>query len=173
MTAYDSRLDTYEHIAKVRDSLICIAFDFIDRANIHDNSKLTSPEVEVFNEYTPKLKDSTYGSDEYKAFLVGMGKGLRHHYQHNDHHPEHFEHGVADMDLIQVIEMLADWRAATQRHADGDLARSIEINAERFGYGDEFKRLLINTASRLGWINDPMLEVSAHDPAHTEAKSGR
>jgi hypothetical protein len=47
------------------------------------------------------------------------------------------------MDLVQVIEMLADWKAATLRHADGDLARSIEQNAERFGYGDQF---------RFGWL---------------------
>jgi hypothetical protein len=29
----------------------------------------------VFDEFTPKLRDSTYGSDEYKAFLEGMGDG--------------------------------------------------------------------------------------------------
>jgi hypothetical protein len=48
--------------------------------------------------------------------------------------------------------MLADWKAATLRHADGDLARSIEQNAERFGYGDEIKRLLIHTAAYFGWL---------------------
>lgn len=151
-TAYDSRPETYEHIAKVRDQLVCVAFDILDRANIHDNSKLVEPELSVFNEYTPKLKGSTYGSAAYKRFLEAMGKGLRHHYAHNDHHPEHHPNGVQDMDLIQVIEMLADWRAATMRHADGDLDRSITLNAERFGYGDEFERLLRNTAERMGWL---------------------
>lgn len=150
--SYDSRPDTYAHIAEVRDRLICVAMDILDRANVHDNSKLSEPEVSVFNEYTPKLKDSTYGSDEYKTFLAGMGRGLRHHYLHNDHHPEHHENGVRDMDLVQVTEMLADWKAATLRHADGDLRRSIEQNAERFGYGDEFTRLLLNTAERFGWV---------------------
>ena len=78
---------------------------------------------------------STYGSDEYKQFLVGMGEGLNHHYANNDHHPEHWQHGIADMDLIQVIEMLADWKAATLRHENGSLSRSIAQNAERFEYG--------------------------------------
>jgi len=149
---YDSRPDTYAHIAEVRKRLLQAAADLIDRADRHDASKLREPELSVFNEYTPKLRDSTYGSDEYKAFLVGMGEGLQHHYEHNDHHPEHHRDGVENMDLVQVIEMLADWKAATLRHADGNLERSIKQNAERFGYGEEFQRLLMNTAWRMGWL---------------------
>jgi hypothetical protein len=41
--------------------------------------------------------------------------------------------------------MLCDWKAATLRHDDGDIRRSIEINQERFGYSDELKQILINT----------------------------
>jgi hypothetical protein len=149
---YDSRLDTYEHIGEVRQRLLAVAHDLIDRASRHDASKLVEPELSVFDEYTPKLRNSTYGSDEYKSFLEGMGEGLQHHYAVNDHHPEHHASGVADMDLVQVIEMLVDWKAATLRHADGDLRRSIEQNANRFGYGDEFQRLLLNTAEHFGWL---------------------
>lgn len=150
---YDSRPDTYEHIAEVRGRLLHVAQDLIDRAHVHDASKLEEPELLVFDEYTPKLRSSTYGSDEYKRFLEGMGEGLRHHYAGNDHHPEHFPGGVQDMNLVQVIEMLADWKAATLRHADGSLQRSIVQNAERFGYGKEFMTLLLNTASYFGWLD--------------------
>jgi hypothetical protein len=149
---YDSRPDTIAHIREVQTRLCDVAADLLWRGNQHDRSKLEEPEVSIFDEYTPKLRDSTYGSPEYKAFLEGMGEGLQHHYAHNDHHPEHHRNGIADMDLVQVIEMLADWKAATLRHADGDLARSIEQNAERFGYGDEIKRLLKSTAARFGWL---------------------
>jgi hypothetical protein len=149
---YDSRPDTYAHIATVRDYLLRIVTDLMYRAHDHDLSKLEEPERSVFDEYTPKLKDSTYGSDEYKTFLKGMGEGLRHHYEVNDHHPEHFENGIDGMDLVQITEMLCDWKAATLRHADGDLGRSIEQNAERFGYGGEMKRLLLNTAKRFDWL---------------------
>lgn len=149
MTDYDSRLDTHEHINLVRRYLKRVAFRLLNRAEKHDASKLVDPEVTVFNEYTPKLKESTYGSDEYKQFLEGMGEGLQHHYAANDHHPEHFENGIADMGLLELTEMLCDWLAATQRHADGDIRRSIEQNAERFGYGEEIKRLLLNTLSDL------------------------
>lgn len=150
--SYDSRPETYAHIATVRDYLNRVVVDLLYRAHDHDLSKLEFPEREMFDEFTPKLRDSTYGSDEYKAFLVAMAPALDHHYQANRHHPEHWPNGVADMTLLDVIEMLADWKAATLRHDDGDLGRSIEQNAERFGYGDEFERLLRNTARDLGWL---------------------
>lgn len=150
--SYDSRDDTLAHIRQVQTCLSDVILDLQVRARDHDASKLVEPEKATFDEYTPKLRDSTYGSDEYKRFLVGMGEGLAHHYKLNDHHPEHFEGGIADMDLIQLTEMLADWKAATMRHADGDLDRSIRQNAERFGYSPELERVLRHTAERLGWL---------------------
>jgi hypothetical protein len=147
--SYDSRPDTHEHIGQVRGLLLGVAAGLTERAHRHDASKLESPEVEVFDEFTPKLRDSTYGSDEYKSFLNGMGEGLKHHYEINDHHPEHFPNGIADMNLIQLTEMLCDWIAATRRHADGDIRRSIDQNAERFGYGEEITRLLHATVDAI------------------------
>lgn len=49
------------------------------------------------------------------------------------------------MNLVDIIEMLCDWKAATLRHADGDIYKSIEINQKRFGYSDELKSIFINT----------------------------
>lgn len=149
MSGYDSRPDTYEHIEQVRGLLLGVAAELTERAHRHDRSKLESPEVETFNEYTPKLRNSTYGSEEYKGFLEGMGEGLAHHYAVNDHHPEHFGQGIDEMDLIQLIEMLCDWLAATRRHADGDIHGSITKNRERFGYGADIERLLRNTVKRI------------------------
>jgi hypothetical protein len=150
--SYDSRVDTYQHIAVVRGYLLEVVSDLLYRAHDHDLSKLEEPEKSTFDEFTPKLEDSSYGSDEYKGFLEGMGEALAHHYAVNRHHPEHWPNGVADMTLVDVVEMLADWKAATLRHADGDLALSIEKNADRFGYGEEFTRLLLNTARAFGWL---------------------
>jgi hypothetical protein len=147
---YDSRPETYEHIGVVRSLLGQVIKELLDRADGHDASKVRDPERATFDEYTPKLKHSTYGSDEYKGFLVGMGEGLKHHYAHNRHHPEHFDDGIAGMNLIDVVEMLCDWIAATKRHDDGDIRRSLEIQQERFGYYDHIKRLLLNTVEALG-----------------------
>ena len=146
---YDSRPDTYKHIAEVRKNLNTVAASLMIRGHVHDDSKLVSPEVEVFDEYTPKLKDAEYGSDEYKGFLKGMGVALEHHYAANDHHPEHFAHGVKDMDLMQFTEMLCDWMAAVKRTKGGDIRKSIEFNRERFGYGNELAQLMLNTVGTL------------------------
>ncbi len=86
---YDSSVDTLKHIKRVAQLLTECSTELIRRANKHDDSKLESPEKEIFDEYTPKLKHSTYGSDEYKEFLKGMKVALEHHYEKNSHHPEH------------------------------------------------------------------------------------
>jgi hypothetical protein len=142
---YDSRPDTRKHIGEVRRLLSRVIDDFVRRQREHDASKLASPEVEVFDEFTPKLSGSTYGSEEYRGFLAAMKPALDHHYARNSHHPEHYPDGVRGMSLPDVVEMLCDWLAATRRHADGDVKKSIEINQKRFGYGDELKRILLNT----------------------------
>lgn len=141
----DSRPETYQHIQLVQRLLSVVIRDLMQRQERHDQSKLASPEVETFDEFTPKLKASTYGSDEYKSFLAAMEPALDHHYAANSHHPEHFPDGIKGMSLLDVLEMLVDWKAATTRHHDGDIRKSIEINQKRFGYSDELKQLLLNT----------------------------
>jgi hypothetical protein len=142
---YDSREDTKQHIQQVRVFIEKIAEAIIDRGHYHDQSKLQSPEKEIFDEYTPKLAGTTYGSEEYKTYLEEMKVALSHHYSKNRHHPEYHPNGIHDMNLVDLIEMLCDWKAATMRHNDGDIMKSIEINQERFGYGDEIKQIMINT----------------------------
>jgi hypothetical protein len=144
--------ETLKHIRRVQQLLGTLATDLIGRAARHDASKLVSPEAEVFEEFTGKLKNSTYGSDEYKSFLAGMKPALDHHYAANPHHPEHYPDGIRGMSLLDLIEMLADWKAATERHADGSLARSLELNQKRFGYSDELRAILTNTAKAMGWL---------------------
>lgn len=116
----------------------------------HDASKLVSPELEGFDEFTPKLRDLTYGSPEYEEARAGLGVVLVHHYAHNSHHPEHYEHGVRGMSLLDLLEMVCDWKAATLRHADGDIKKSVEINQKRFSYSDELKDIIVNTLKELG-----------------------
>ena len=146
MTVAECQVDTIRHIENVRKYIRLFADKLTTRGVEHDRLKLESPEVEIFTEYTPKLADSTYGSDEYKEFLKQMNAALQHHYANYRHHPEHFAKGINDMNLVDIVEMLCDWKAATLRHNDGNLLKSIEINAQRFGYDDQLKQIFINTA---------------------------
>lgn len=148
---YDSTVDTLKHIKRVNQLLINASIELLRRASVHDDSKLVSPEKEVFDEYTPKLKGSTYGSDEYREMLKGLGVALNHHYSENSHHPEHYPNGVSGMDLFDLIEMFFDWKAASERHDDGDIMKSIVINKKRFTISGQVSQILENTARNLGY----------------------
>lgn len=141
----DSRIETYKHIQQVRSFLSLVVKNLLDRMLAHDQSKLQSPEVEAFDEFTPKLAALTYGSEEYKSLLEQIRPALEHHYAANRHHPEHFKEGIKGMTLLDLVEMLCDWKAATLRHNDGCIKRSVEINQKRFAYSDELKQILLNT----------------------------
>ncbi len=141
----ESEVATHIHIQVVQAILSRVICDLQNRSLVHDASKVQSPEKEGFEEFTKKLAGSTYGSEEYKGFLAAMKPFLDHHYAANDHHPEHFPDGIRGMSLLSLLEMLCDWKAATLRHNDGDIRRSIDINQKRFGYSDELKQIFLNT----------------------------
>jgi hypothetical protein len=150
---YDSTVDTMTHVRRVRELIGQVRGELDERARDHDLCKLNPPEKEIFDEFTPKLKRSTYGSDEYRGFLKEMKVALDHHYAESRHHPEHFENGVSSMNLIDLIEMLADWKAASERHEDGNIYKSIMHNTARFGMSAWLVDCLLHTAEDLGWWN--------------------
>jgi len=149
----ENKFKTLRHIETVRNYLGAVIKELLFRSEDHDQSKLRTPEVEGFEEYTPKLRTCAYGSDEYKLYLKEMQVALDHHYSVNRHHPEYFQNGISEMTLIDIIEMLCDWKAATLRHSDGDIMKSIAINQERFGYSDELAVIFRNTAKWMDSIN--------------------
>lgn len=149
---YDSRPDTEAHIKRVQELLALCRGELWIRSKEHDQSKLQTPEKEAFGEATPRLKACTYGSDEYKGFLAQLKPALDHHYAHNSHHPEHWPNGINGMSLLDVLEMLCDWKAAGERHADGSMARSLQLNKGRFNISDQLHQVLENTAKELGWL---------------------
>src|ERR1051325_10482674 len=131
------RYKTFRHIETVRNYLGAVIRELITRQEKHDQSKLESPEVEAFDVITDRLRGITYGSDKYFEVMRTQKPAIDHHYKVNRHHPEFFgDKGCRGMTLIDLIEMLCDWKAAGLRHNDGDLFRSIKINQERFGYSD-------------------------------------
>ena len=193
-----AKLQTIEHIERVQSLLWDCLTRLFKRALDHDKSKLESPEAEIFEEYTHKLKGVTYGSDEYRQFLAEMKPALDHHYAANRHHPEHFrwlcpvcnrvftdveweaapqgpndsgdrycpaccrhgmlyesqlvdspQTGLNGMTLLDLLEMFVDWKAASERHADGCIHRSIEQNISRFGLSPQLAGILRNTAAEL------------------------
>lgn len=104
--------ETMEHKTRVSIMLTRISKDLVRRGKIHDNSKFKSPEREIYNMNHEKLQQVKFGTDEYDKLMNGeMAVAIDHHYKENDHHPEHFEDGVVNMNLVQILEMLADINA--------------------------------------------------------------
>ncbi len=149
---YNSTEDTRKHIWRVFDLIEQIRLKLTSRAFEHDKSKLASPEKEAFDEFTPILSATTYGSQEYRETLDKMRPAIEHHHQNNPHHPEYRTEGIAGMSLLDLVEMLCDWKAASERHADGDIRKSLEINRERHQISDQLYRILENTCREMGWI---------------------
>lgn len=106
-------IDSKVHQARVSIILSKLGKELIKRGKTHDFSKFQTPEKDFYKEYHDQLKEATFGSKMYQYYMEKMQPGIQHHYEVNDHHPEHFKDGVVDMDLIQMLEMLADIRAVS------------------------------------------------------------
>lgn len=138
-------LETLKHIKLVAKLLNNCATELIRRGEVHDNSKLVSPEVELFAEFTPKLAACKYGSVEYEEFRQAMKPALDHHYANNSHHSEFYKNGINDMNLLDIVEMFCDWYAATKRHNDGNIRHSLVVNKKRFDISDQLINIFENT----------------------------
>ena len=145
----ECRLSTREHIDAVQSGLRWFTDKLTTRGAKHDRSKLESPEVEEFARADPRLKTLEYGTPEYVANLADLGPALDNHYAKNRHHPEHFADGINEMTLVDIVEMLCDWRASTSRNKNGNLLRSIDNNANRFHIDAQLKQILVNTVKMM------------------------
>ena len=139
------KVETLKHIQLVREKMLAMMDDLENRLQHHDDSKLVEPELSIFAEFTPLLKETEYGSDEYKELLEKVKPALDNHYAKNRHHPEHHKNGVDDMTLLDLVEMLCDWSAATERNKNGNIRKSIEQNKERFGMSEQLAQIFENT----------------------------
>lgn len=146
-----SRQETLEHIRKVQARINEVQTNLYERAQQHDLSKLREPELRGYAALQTRLAAVEYGTDEYRAALAAAQPTIQHHYAENDHHPEHWPNGVADMSLLALIEMLCDWKAASERTKQGSIGRSLEVNADRFGLDAQLASILRATVAELGW----------------------
>ena len=137
--------ETYKHIKKVQKNINIFVRDLISRGENHDTTKLEEPELTIFAENTAKMGVTEYGTPEYTKLLEEVKPAIVHHYSKNRHHPEHWPDGVNDMTLVDLLEMLADWKAATERNKDGNIRKSIEINAARYKMSPQLRQIFENT----------------------------
>lgn len=147
----DSTHETLDHINKVRKYIKIFSRKLLDRGECHDASKLKSPEKEAYDEVTFKLKNLTFGSPEYKQTLAQIRPAIDHHYKVNRHHVEFHPNGIRGMSLIDLVEMVMDWKAASERHENGDIHRSLEIQRAKYQINDDIVEIIKNTIEEMGW----------------------
>jgi len=125
-----------------------VAMELFMRAAVHDNSKFSPEEFDIYERVFPELQKHAFGSEQMKAAYEQLGPALQHHFKVNRHHPEYFEHGINDMDLIDVLEMVCDWCAASARSQTG-IHKGLLMNKERFGIDDRVFSMIENTVTEL------------------------
>ncbi len=59
--------------------------------------------------------------------------------------------GVEGMSLFDLLEMLCDWKAASESSPNGSIMKSIEWGTERFKLSKQLALILQNTALEMGW----------------------
>ena len=110
--------DLHKHKLILRGVLYNLANQLKERADNHDNSK-------YYNCTKPLIQ-----------------KALDHHYAKNRHHPEHFEHGVEDMNLLDILEMVVDWdSSASCRGTELDT----DYSFKRFKITPQLQKIILNT----------------------------
>lgn len=144
--------DTDEHIDNVQNQMIKAIKNLIDRAASHDVSKYSDAEAHIYAKVTPMFKGVPYGTPEHKAVSDLLGPAWEHHQKENDHHTGHHKNGINDMNLMSIIEMLCDWKAASLRDPNQDFKKSCSMNCDKYGANEQLKNIILNTAKELGMI---------------------
>jgi hypothetical protein len=140
--------DLVDHKKRVGGHMRRFADELFRRACDHDYSKLGPEEYDLFAGSFAAFQENPYGSEGYRDQLQRIGPAIEHHYKVNDHHPEFFTGGINDMNLVQVVEMVCDWIASSERK-NGSVSRSLEVNRARFGIGDQLYGIIENTVKEL------------------------
>lgn len=136
-----------EHISRVRRHINTFIQLLIRRAENHDKSKLEEPELSWWKEMDKEPR-YPYGSEEYKQKIKRWNKVFKHHYQYNRHHPEHYEYGVSEMTLIDIVEMMCDWLGYKDTTTVTEALKVCDEQMVRYDISEELRQIIFNTLLR-------------------------
>jgi len=111
----------WDHQERVASTMRDISNDIEDRGDSHDSSKFSEEEYLGFVELFGADFSMDVRSKEYQDIVTNAKTScIQAHYKNNRHHPEHHAN-VADMTLLDLIEMVCDWKGASKslRHKGG------------------------------------------------------
>ena len=135
------------HISRVRRHINTFIQLLIRRAEKHDKSKLEEPELSWWKEMDKEPR-YPYGSEEYKQKIKRWNKVFKHHYQYNRHHPEHYEYGICEMTLIDIVEMMCDWLGYKDTTTVTEALKVCDEQMARYNISEELRQIIFNTLLR-------------------------
>lgn len=135
------------HISRVRRHINTFIQLLIRRAENHDKSKLEEPELSWWKEMDKEPR-YPYGSEEYKQKIKRWNKVFKHHYQYNRHHPEHYEYGISEMTLIDIVEMMCDWLGYKDTTTVTEALNVCDDQMARYNISEELRQIIFNTLLR-------------------------
>lgn len=140
------------HQRAVQILLLRLAHRLEQRALMHDLSRLRRDELEGFAKirHIPYQRDMA--SSEYQQSLKREVVGL--HWSRNRHHPEFHPNGYEDMKLMDIIEMAADWRAASYTYKDQDFEGNLAKLFERFDIDQPDQQMIRLILAELGEVEE-------------------
>lgn len=147
MTKFEKNL---AHIAMVREYMMKSVSNLQYRLLHHDDSKLVEPERSAYEGLNEALEGIPFGTNWYRQKIKDhLGEALTHHYEHNSHHPDHWDDGVEGMSLFDLIEFLCDIRAACDEKGKHEI--DLETNAKFHNMHDSVAKILKNTIREMNW----------------------
>ena len=145
------QIDTEEyikgHISRVRKHMNTFVQLLLKRAINHDKSKLEEPELSWWKEMDKEPR-YPYGSEEYKQKIKRWDKVFKHHYKYNRHHPEHYDYGVSEMTLVDIVEMMCDWLGYKDTIAISEALKVCDEQMKRYDIPDDIRQIIFNTLLR-------------------------
>ena len=171
------------HISRVRRHINTFIQLLIRRAEKHDKSKLEEPELSWWKEMDKEPR-YPYGSKEYEQKLKRWSKVFKHHYQYNRHHPEHYEYGISEMTLIDIVEMMCDWLGYKDTTTVTEALKVCDEQMARYDISEELRQVIFNTLLRYyslmggknpnydnnSYVNTPQGVIEELNPITSEEK---
>ncbi|MBR3163091.1 MAG: hypothetical protein IKF17_03210 [Clostridia bacterium] len=123
----------------IRSGEIDKAIEIIKRGWLHDNSKFGEDELTALAEIDDNRMSMR---DASKSLPPEMKAFLKIHYEHNTHHPEHWD-DVAQMPEMDVVEMCCDWHARSVQYGTNLIEFVNTRQANRFNFPQKmFEKIL-------------------------------
>ena len=137
----------FKHKLYVLYYIIVFCLRLIWRGVKHDNSKFSKEEFKyIYKAYNTNVK---FGTRQYYSLTRDAASARNLHAMRNRHHPE-FYGNINRMSIIDLAEMLCDWKAATKR-VDGDIIYSLRINTKRYKIDRDLVEAIRRDINELGF----------------------